>query len=83
MGKSPSSRSPVFANLGGDVSVSRSVAFAVVLLMIALIMFIVYFSHKHHRSRQHCGEAYPHLVEYDTGKDKEAPPDANIQVRRG
>ena len=35
--------SPVFANLGGDVSVSRSVAFAVVLLMIALIMFIVYF----------------------------------------
>lgn len=35
--------SPVFANLGGEVSVSRSVAFAVVLLMIALIMFIVYF----------------------------------------
>lgn len=35
--------SPVFANLGGDVSVSRPVAFAVVLLMIALIMFIVYF----------------------------------------
>ena len=35
--------SPVFANLGGDVSVSRSVAFAVVLLMIALLMFIVYF----------------------------------------
>ncbi len=35
--------SPVFANLGGDISVSRSVAFAVVLLMIALIMFIVYF----------------------------------------
>ena len=35
--------SPVFATLGGDVSVSRSVAFGVVLLMIALIMFIVYF----------------------------------------
>ena len=35
--------SPVFAKLGGDIDVSRSVAFAVVLLMIALIMFIVYF----------------------------------------
>ncbi len=35
--------SPMFAELGGDISVSRSVAFAVVLLMIALIMFIVYF----------------------------------------
>ena len=35
--------SPVFATLGGDVSVSRSVAFGVVLLMIALIMFVVYF----------------------------------------
>lgn len=35
--------SPVFANLGGDISVSRSVAFGVVLLMIALIMFVVYF----------------------------------------
>ena len=35
--------SPLFAELGGDISVSRSVAFAVVLLMIALIMFIVYF----------------------------------------
>lgn len=35
--------SPVFANLGGVVSVSRSVAFGVVLLMVALIMFIVYF----------------------------------------
>ncbi len=35
--------SPLFANLGGDISVSRSVAFGVVLLMIALIMFIVYF----------------------------------------
>ena len=35
--------SPLFANLGGEVSVSRSVAFGVVLLMIALIMFIVYF----------------------------------------
>lgn len=35
--------SPLFANLGGDISVSRSVAFAVVLLMVALIMFIVYF----------------------------------------
>lgn len=35
--------SPVFARLGGHVDVSRSVAFGVVLLMIALIMFIVYF----------------------------------------
>lgn len=35
--------SPVFANLGGKVDVSRSVAFGVVLLMIALIMFVVYF----------------------------------------
>lgn len=35
--------SPLFANLGGEVSVSRSVAFGVVLLMIALIMFVVYF----------------------------------------
>jgi len=35
--------SPVFANLGGVVDVSRSVAFGVLLLMIALVMFIVYF----------------------------------------
>ena len=35
--------SPVFAKLGGTIDVSRSVAFGVVLLMIALIMFIVYF----------------------------------------
>ncbi len=35
--------SPVFAKLGGNIDVSRSVAFGVVLLMIALIMFIVYF----------------------------------------
>lgn len=35
--------SPVFAKLGGTVDVSRSVAFGVVLLLIALIMFIVYF----------------------------------------
>lgn len=35
--------SPVFAKLGGDIDVSRSVAFGVVLLFIALIMFIVYF----------------------------------------
>ena len=35
--------SPLFANLGGEVSVSRPVAFGVVLLLIALIMFIVYF----------------------------------------
>lgn len=35
--------SPVFAKMGGTVDVSRSVAFGVVLLMIALIMFIVYF----------------------------------------
>lgn len=35
--------SPFFAKLSGNISVSRSVAFGVVLLMIALIMFIVYF----------------------------------------
>lgn len=35
--------SPVFARLGGNIDVSRSVAFGVVLLLIALIMFIVYF----------------------------------------
>ena len=35
--------SPFFCKLGGNVSVSRSVAFGVVLLCIALIMFIVYF----------------------------------------
>lgn len=35
--------SPVFAKLGGNIDVSRSVAFGVVLLLIALIMFIVYF----------------------------------------
>ncbi len=34
--------SPLFAKLGGEVHVSRSVAFGVVLLCIALIMFIVY-----------------------------------------
>ena len=35
--------SPFFAKLGGHVEVSRSVAFGVVLLCIALIMTIVYF----------------------------------------
>ena len=35
--------SPFFAKLGGSVSVSRSVAFGVVLLCIALMMFVVYF----------------------------------------
>lgn len=35
--------SPVFAKLSGTIDVSRSVAFGVVLLMVALIMFIVYF----------------------------------------
>lgn len=35
--------SPLFANLGGTPKVSNAVAFGVVLLMIALIMFIVYF----------------------------------------
>ena len=35
--------SPFFAKLGGQVEVSRSVAFGVVLLCIALIMTIVYF----------------------------------------
>ena len=35
--------SPFFAKLGGKVNVSNSVAFGVVLLCIALIMFVVYF----------------------------------------
>ncbi len=35
--------SPFFARLGGVVDVSRSVAFGVLLLLIALIMFVVYF----------------------------------------
>ncbi|MBR1717199.1 MAG: MFS transporter [Paludibacteraceae bacterium] len=35
--------SPFFARLGGTVDVSRSVAFGIVLLCIAMIMFIVYF----------------------------------------
>ena len=35
--------SPYFAHLGGEISVSRSVAFGVVLMCIALIMTIVYF----------------------------------------
>lgn len=34
---------PVFAKLGGKVDVSRAVAFGVILLLIAMIMFIVYF----------------------------------------
>ncbi len=35
--------SPFFAKLGGQVDVSRSVAFGVVLLCIAMIMLVVYF----------------------------------------
>jgi len=35
--------SPFFAKLGGTISVTRSVAFGVVLMCIALMMFIVYF----------------------------------------
>ena len=35
--------SPFFAKLGGQISVSRSVAFGVVLMCIALMMFVVYF----------------------------------------
>ena len=35
--------SPYFAKLGEDINVSRSVAFGVVLLCIALMMFVVYF----------------------------------------
>ena len=35
--------SPFFAKLGGSVDVSRAVAFGVVLLCIALMMFVVYF----------------------------------------
>ena len=35
--------SPVIAKFGGHIDVSRSVAFGVILLMIALIMFCVYF----------------------------------------
>ncbi len=35
--------SPVFAEMGGTINVSRSVAFGVVVLIIGLIMFITYF----------------------------------------
>jgi hypothetical protein len=35
--------SPYFAKFGGNVDVSRSVAFGVILLMIAMIMFFAYF----------------------------------------
>ena len=35
--------SPFFAKLGGNIDVSRSVAFGVVLICIAVIMFIAYF----------------------------------------
>lgn len=35
--------SPMFARLGGNIDVSRSVAFGVILLLIALIMFVVYY----------------------------------------
>ena len=35
--------SPYFAKLGGTIDVSRAVAFGVVLLCIALMMFVVYF----------------------------------------
>lgn len=35
--------SPVFAEMGGTVNVSRSVAFGVIVLIIGLIMFITYF----------------------------------------
>ena len=35
--------SPMFASMGGDIQVSRSVAFGVLLLLIALMMFIIYF----------------------------------------
>ena len=35
--------SPFFAKLGGNIDVSRSVAFGVVLICIALMMFVVYF----------------------------------------
>ncbi len=35
--------SPFFAKLGGTINVTRSVAFGVVLMCIALMMFIVYF----------------------------------------
>ena len=35
--------SPFFAKLGGHIDVSRSVAFGVVLMCVALMMFIVYF----------------------------------------
>lgn len=48
--------SPVFAKMGGDIDVSRSVAFGVVLLMIAFIMFVVYFFMDRKLDRQ-TGEA--------------------------
>ena len=48
--------SPVFAKMGGEIDVSRSVAFGVVLLMIAFIMFVVYFFMDRKLDRQ-TGEA--------------------------
>ena len=48
--------SPVFAKMGGDIDVSRSVAFGVVLLLIAFIMFVVYFFMDRKLDRQ-TGEA--------------------------
>lgn len=48
--------SPVIANLGGKVDVSRSVAFGVLLLLIALIMFIVYFFMDRKLDAQTCEE---------------------------
>ena len=48
--------SPYFAKLGGQVEVSRSVAFGVVLLCIALIMFVTYFFMDRKLDRQ-TGEA--------------------------
>ena len=48
--------SPYFAKLGGQIDVSRSVAFGVVLLCIALIMFVTYFFMDRKLDRQ-TGEA--------------------------
>lgn len=51
--------SPLFARLGGHIDVSRSVAFGLVLLMVAMIMFVVYFFMDRKLDKQ-TGEAEEH-----------------------
>lgn len=51
--------SPLFARMGGHIDVSRSVAFGLVLLMVAMIMFVVYFFMDRKLDKQ-TGEAEEH-----------------------